>query len=111
MTPPVRHAVRSPGAPRIALRAYAGVVCYDEDLAHRIRDLLSGERGLSEKKMFGGLASLIGGTMAIAASGQGGLLVRADPAESHRLVATGSASVAVMRGGRCRAGCACRLIR
>ncbi len=48
--------------------------------------------------MFGGLAFLIGGTMAIAASGQGGLLVRADPAESHRLVATGSASVAVMRG-------------
>jgi TfoX/Sxy family transcriptional regulator of competence genes len=73
-------------------------VAYDEDLAHRIRDLLSGERGVSEKKMFGGLAFLIGGNMAIAASGQGGLLVRADPAESDRLVSTGSASVAVMRG-------------
>ena len=73
-------------------------VPYDEDLAHRIRDLLSSERGLSERKMFGGLAFLIGGNMAIAASGQGGLLVRADPAESDRLVATGTASVAVMRG-------------
>ena len=48
--------------------------------------------------MFGGLAFLIGGNMAIAASGQGGLLVRADPAESDRLVASSSASVAVMRG-------------
>ncbi len=73
-------------------------MAYDEDLAHRIRDLLSGERGLSEKKMFGGLAFLIRGNMAIAASGQGGLLVRADPAESQRLLATSSASVAVMRG-------------
>ena len=48
--------------------------------------------------MFGGLAFLIGGNMAIAASGQGGLLVRADPDSSDRLVATGTASVAVMRG-------------
>ena len=73
-------------------------VPYDEDLAHRIRDLLPSERGLSERKMFGGLAFLIGGKMAIAASGQGGLLVRADPDSSDRLVATGTASVAVMRG-------------
>jgi TfoX/Sxy family transcriptional regulator of competence genes len=79
-------------------------VAYDEDLAHRIRDLLSEQHGLSvrsglsEKKMFGGLAFLINGNMAIAASGQGGLLVRADPAESDRLVATSAASVAVMRG-------------
>ena len=48
--------------------------------------------------MFGGLAFLIGGNMAIAASGQGGLLIRADPASSDRLAATGTASVAVMRG-------------
>jgi TfoX/Sxy family transcriptional regulator of competence genes len=73
-------------------------VAYDEDLAHRIRELLQDERGLSEKKMFGGLAFLVGGNMAIAASGQGGLLVRADPGHTDRLVATGSASVAVMRG-------------
>jgi TfoX/Sxy family transcriptional regulator of competence genes len=78
--------------------AYARIVAFDEDLAHRIRDLLSDERALSEKKMFGGLAFLVGGNMAIAASGQGGLLVRADPGDTDRLVATGSASVAVMRG-------------
>jgi TfoX/Sxy family transcriptional regulator of competence genes len=86
------------GFPTQRFYAYAQAVAYDEDLAHRIRDLLSDQRGLSEKKMFGGLAFLVDGNMAIAASGQGGLLVRADPAESDQLVATGSASVAVMRG-------------
>ena len=73
-------------------------MAYDEDLALRIRALVSEERGLSEKKMFGGLAFLVGGNMAIAASGQGGILVRVDPAQSDRLVATTKASVAVMRG-------------
>ena len=71
---------------------------YDEDLAQRIRALVAKERGLSEKKMFGGLAFLIGGNMAIAASGQGGILVRVDPEQSDKLVATTKASVAVMRG-------------
>ncbi len=71
---------------------------YDEDLAARIRELVAKEKGLSEKKMFGGLAFLIGGNMAIAASGQGGILVRVDPEQSARLVATTKASVAVMRG-------------
>ena len=73
-------------------------MAYDEDLAQRIRALLAKERGLSEKKMFGGLAFLIGGNMAIAASGQGGILVRVDPEDSDKLVATTKASVAVMRG-------------
>ena len=73
-------------------------MAYDEDLAGRIRALVATERGLSEKKMFGGLAFLIGGNMAIAASGQGGILVRVDPGQSDRLVATTKASVAVMRG-------------
>ena len=49
-------------------------MAYDEELADRIRELLAGEPGLTEQKMFGGLAFLIGGNMAIAASGQGGLL-------------------------------------
>jgi TfoX/Sxy family transcriptional regulator of competence genes len=71
---------------------------YDEALAERIRGLVAGEQGLTEKKMFGGLAFLIGGNMAIAASGQGGLLVRVDPADSDKLVATTSAEVMVMRG-------------
>ena len=73
-------------------------MAYDEDLAGRIRALVATERGLSEKKMFGGLAFLIGGNMAIAASGQGGILVRVDPGQSDRLVATTKASVAVMPG-------------
>jgi TfoX/Sxy family transcriptional regulator of competence genes len=73
-------------------------VAYDADLADRIRELIGGESLLSEKKMFGGLAFLIGGNMAIAASGQGGVLVRVDPNESDDLVASSDAQVAVMRG-------------
>jgi len=73
-------------------------MAYDEDLADRIRELLSDVKGVSETRMFGGLAFLVGGNMAIAASGQGGILVRADPAESDKLVATTKAEAAVMRG-------------
>ena len=74
-------------------------MAYDEDLAERIRELVGGEAGLTEQKMFGGLAFLIGGNMAVAASGQGGVLVRTDPAESDALVATTSAHLMEM-GGR-----------
>ncbi len=73
-------------------------MAYDEELADRIRTLTAGERDLSEKTMFGGLAFLIGGNMAVSASGQGGLLVRVNPAESDRLVATTKAEPMVMRG-------------
>jgi TfoX/Sxy family transcriptional regulator of competence genes len=73
-------------------------MAYDEELADRIRALVEGETGLTEKKMFGGLAFLIGGNMAIAASGQGGALVRVDPADSDRLVASTGASLMEMRG-------------
>jgi TfoX/Sxy family transcriptional regulator of competence genes len=73
-------------------------VAYDEDLADRIRELVAGEAALTEKKMFGGLAFLIGGNMAVAGSGQGGLLVRVDPAESDSLVATTKARPMEMRG-------------
>lgn len=71
---------------------------YDETLAERIRNELGGQPDVSEKKMFGGLAFLVGGKMAVAASGQGGLLVRADPQHSERLVATGKARPMEMRG-------------
>ena len=71
---------------------------YDEDLAHRIRALIGTELGVTEKKMFGGLAFLVEGHMAIAASGQGGILVRVGPGRSDQLVATTKAAVAVMRG-------------
>jgi hypothetical protein len=73
-------------------------MAYDEELAGRLRDLLAGERGLTEKKMFGGLAFMIGGNMAIAASGQGGLMVRVDPDESDALVTTTNARLVEMRG-------------
>jgi hypothetical protein len=73
-------------------------VAYDEQLAGRIRELVTGEAGLTEQKMFGGLAFLIGGNMAVAASGQGGLLVRVDPDESDALLATTAALPFEMRG-------------
>ena len=73
-------------------------MAYDEELADRIRELLGGESSLTEKKMFGGLAFLIGGNMAVAASGQGGILVRVDPAQSDRLVATTNSRLMEMRG-------------
>jgi TfoX/Sxy family transcriptional regulator of competence genes len=73
-------------------------VAYDEDLANRIRELLGAEHGLTEKKMFGGLAFLIGGNMAVAASGRGGLLLRCDPRETDALAAKPGAARAVMRG-------------
>ena len=78
-------------------------MAYDEDLAGRIRELVANEKGLSEKRMFGGLAFLIGGNMAIAANRQGGILVRAGPEKSDGLVATTKASVAVL-GGRAVSG-------
>jgi hypothetical protein len=78
-------------------------VAYDEDLAQRIRALVGTERGLSEKKMFGGLAFLIRGNLALAASREGGVLVRVGTERSEHLVATTTASVAVM-GGRPREG-------
>ena len=73
-------------------------MAYDEELAARIRERLEGEPSLTEKKMFGGLAFLIGGNMAVAASGQGGLLVRVDPEESDTLVETTPARLMEMRG-------------
>jgi hypothetical protein len=73
-------------------------VAYDEELAARIRDELSGEPGLSERRMFGGLAFLLGGHMAVVASGQGGLMVRVPPERSEELVAGSAAEPMVMTG-------------
>jgi TfoX/Sxy family transcriptional regulator of competence genes len=73
-------------------------VAYDEDLANRIRELLADEPAVTEKKMFGGLAFLVGGNMAVAASGQGGLMVRVDPAQTEALLAKPHAAPMVMRG-------------
>ncbi|MFN2526267.1 MAG: TfoX/Sxy family protein [Actinomycetota bacterium] len=71
---------------------------YDEDLAQRIRELAAGEQAIAEKKMFGGLAFLVNGNMAVAASGQGGILVRVDPDESDQLVNKTKAYPMQMRG-------------
>jgi TfoX/Sxy family transcriptional regulator of competence genes len=73
-------------------------MAYDEKLAERIRDVLTADEGITEKKMFGGLAFLRAGNMVVAASGQGGILVRVDPDRSDELVDTTSADRAVMRG-------------
>ena len=73
-------------------------MAYDEHLAARIRTAIEGEADLTEKKMFGGLAFLIGGNMAVAASGQGGLLVRADPETSETLLASKGVRPMEMRG-------------
>jgi len=73
-------------------------VAYDEELAARIRGLMSAEPSLAEKKMFGGLAFLVRGNMAVGVSGQGGILVPVDPERSDELVATTSAQLMEMRG-------------
>jgi TfoX/Sxy family transcriptional regulator of competence genes len=73
-------------------------VAYDEDLANRIRELMAGAPGVTEKKMFGGLAFLVGGHMAVSASGQGGLMVRVEPEETDDLIAKPHARLFEMRG-------------
>lgn len=77
-------------------------MAYDRELADRIRDLISGEEGVTEQRMFGGLAFLVNGNMAVAASGQGGLLVRCDPAETDSLVEGELVTPMVMRGREMR---------
>ncbi|MBA2496290.1 MAG: TfoX/Sxy family protein [Acidimicrobiia bacterium] len=73
-------------------------MAYDEDVADRIRELVGGGADLTEMAMFGGLAFLVAGHMAVAAGGQGGILVRVDPEESARLVETTNARFMEMRG-------------
>jgi TfoX/Sxy family transcriptional regulator of competence genes len=73
-------------------------MAYEEELAHRLRECLQDEPGVTEKRMFGGLAFLINGNMAVSASGQGGLLLRVDPAATEVLVAEPGARRFEMRG-------------
>lgn len=73
-------------------------MAYSEQLADRIRELIGDESDLREQRMFGGLAFLIGGNMAVAASGQGGVMVRVNPDESDALVAATAAREMEMRG-------------
>jgi TfoX/Sxy family transcriptional regulator of competence genes len=73
-------------------------MAYDEDLAARIREVIGAEAGLTEMKMFGGLAFLINGNMSVGVSGKGGLMVRVDPAETDALLAKPHARPFEMRG-------------
>jgi len=73
-------------------------VAYDEDLANRIRELILMEDGISERRMFGGLAFLINGNMSVTVSGRGGLLLRVDPADGDELIARPHAGPFEMRG-------------
>lgn len=73
-------------------------MAYDEDLASRVRELIGTEAGVTEKRMFGGLAFLIGGHLAVSVSGRGGLLLRCDPAETDALLGKPSAGPFEMRG-------------
>ena len=92
---------------RLALGSFTLVIMtydHDLDLADRVRDLLTGEPGVTEQRMFGGLAFLMGGHMAVAASGQGGLLVRVDPSAAESLLTDPGVSPMVMRGREMRGG-------
>lgn len=73
-------------------------VAYDEDLADRIREVVGAEPDLTEKRMFGGLAFLISGNMAVAANADGAVMVRVDPGTSEELTSSGEVDLVVMRG-------------
>jgi hypothetical protein len=77
-------------------------VAYDEDLANRIRELLGSQKGIEEKRMFGGLAFLINGNMSVAASSKGGLMVRVPPEETEKLVSRAHVAPMVMAGRETR---------
>jgi hypothetical protein len=77
-------------------------MAYDEELANRIRELTATERGVEEKRMFGGLAFLIGGHMSVAASGRGGLMVRVPPDETENLLRREHVEPMVMAGRETR---------
>ena len=75
-------------------------MAYDEDIANRIREIVAPEAGVTEKRMFGGLAFLINGNMSVSASGRGGILLRVNPVETDALIARPHAERAVMGGRR-----------
>ena len=77
-------------------------MAYDEDLAGRIRDLLGTGPDVTEKRMFGGLAFLVAGNMAVAASGKGGLMARVDRDQTDELLRTDGVEPMVMAGRETR---------
>lgn len=77
-------------------------MAYDEDLAHRVRELIAGQRGVTEKRMFGGLAFLIDGNMSVCVSGQGGLMVRVPRDATEKLLARKHVEPMIMAGRETR---------
>ena len=73
-------------------------MAYDQELAERLREQLAGVAGVREQAMFGGLAFLLNGNMAVAASGQGGLLLRCAPADTDKHLRTTGVARFAMRG-------------
>jgi TfoX/Sxy family transcriptional regulator of competence genes len=73
-------------------------MAYDEDLANRVRELIPPEASVVERRMFGGLAFLIGGHMSVSVSGRGGLMLRCEPSETDALLAKPHAAPFEMRG-------------
>jgi TfoX/Sxy family transcriptional regulator of competence genes len=82
----------------VLARRHHGAVAYDEDLAERVKELVGADHPLTERRMFGGLAFLIGGHMAVGVSRDGGIIVRVDPEATDQIVATTVAEPMVMRG-------------
>jgi hypothetical protein len=77
-------------------------MAYDADLAERVRELLAAERGVDEKRMFGGLAFLVNGNMAVAVSSHGGLMVRVPPEDTDRLLTRDHVEPMIMAGRETR---------
>lgn len=73
-------------------------MAYDEDLAERIRELLATTGGVDERRMFGGLAFLVHGHMAVCVSGQGGLMVRVPADDTATLLTRAHVEPMVMAG-------------
>jgi TfoX/Sxy family transcriptional regulator of competence genes len=73
-------------------------MAYDEDLAHRVRELLAEQDGVSEMSMFGGLAFLLDGNMSVAVSSRGGLMLRVEPDATDEALSRPHARVFEMRG-------------
>ncbi len=77
-------------------------MAYDEDLAHRIRELVANQPGVDERRMFGGLAFLINGNMAVVVSGKGGLMVRVPPDNTEKLLSRDHVEPMIMAGRETR---------
>lgn len=77
-------------------------MAYDEELAGQVRDLVGDRPGVTQVRMFGGLAWLVYGNMAVVVRGNGGLLVRVDPADHDTMLAAAGTATMVMRGRQMR---------